>query len=102
MTEPETLGAEEAAALLHAECATVMQYARKGQLPGTRIGKSWVFLREDVIAFLRAQIAADTEARRRQAETPAPLAVALSRRPGARRRTLPDLHALAATASKRQ
>jgi hypothetical protein len=43
-----------------------LQFARRDELPGTHIGKSWVFLREDVIAFLKNQIAKDTEQRRRQ------------------------------------
>ena len=92
----ETLGVEEAAALLRAEAATVMQYARRGELPGTRIGKAWVFMRADVIAFLRSQIAADTDARRRHASR-AILAVAVPPLRDGRRRlppVLPDLPAI--------
>jgi excisionase family DNA binding protein len=70
MNGDETMDVCETATLLHAESETVLQFARRGELPGTRIGKSWVFLREDVIAFLKNQIAKDTEQRRRQTSLP--------------------------------
>ena len=93
---PETLGVEEAAALLRAETSTVMQLARRGDLPGTRIGKSWVFLREDVIAFLRQQIASDTQDRRHHASRTI-VAVAVTAPRHARRTKLPALPALPIT-----
>ncbi|MGZ8302849.1 MAG: helix-turn-helix domain-containing protein [Telluria sp.] len=97
----ETLGVEEAAALLRAETSTVMQFARRGDLPGTRIGKGWVFLREDVIAFLRQQIASDTQGRRQQASRTI-VAVAVTPPRSARRSKLPILPVLPiADASKK-
>ena len=93
MQNHETLDIDEAAALLHAEPETVMQFARRGELPGTRIGKSWVFLREDVIAFLRQHILADTQARQLQA-TGGPIAVTVSPLAKTRRRRLPELPAI--------
>lgn len=89
----ETLGVEEAAALLRAETSTVMQFARRGDLPGTRIGKGWVFLREDVIAFLRQQITNDTQDRRQQAARTI-VAVAYTAPRRSRRTKLPILPAL--------
>jgi excisionase family DNA binding protein len=59
-----TLDINEAASLMKAEADTVMQLARKGDLPGTKIGKSWVFMRTDVIMFLRLRIDKDTQERR--------------------------------------
>lgn len=92
MDENETLGIEEVATLLRAESETVMLYARRGELPGARIGKSWVFLRDDVLSFLRDQIAADTDARRKAKLKPPPaLAVAL---PRSRRRPIVPLPGL--------
>ena len=92
MQDDITLNADAAAALLHAENETVLQYARSGELPGTRIGKSWVFMRDDVIAFLRKQISQDTE--RRLRTRAAPLAVALEPKRNSRRRRPPDLPSL--------
>lgn len=92
MSTPEILDAAETAALLHAEAETIMQLARNGTLPGTRIGKVWIFLREDVMVFLKEQIARDTAERRRLQDTLAPCAVMVappSRK--SRRTTLPPL-----------
>ena len=90
MNSEETLGVSEAATLLHAENETVMLYARSGELPGTRIGKSWVFLKADVLSFLRNRILSDTEERRRHyAKTP--LAIAMERPKHVRRTKLPAL-----------
>jgi excisionase family DNA binding protein len=89
MQNRETLNIKEVAAMLEAEPETVMQLARRGELPGTRIGKSWVFLLEDVLAFLRKRIAADTQAR--QQSICNPIAMAVSTPAKSRRRKLPDL-----------
>ena len=86
----ETLGVPEAATLLRADGETVMQYARRGELPGTRIGKSWVFMREDVLAFLRKQINDDTEERRRNRPMPTAMLVVATPKRG-RRKPVPDL-----------
>ena len=34
----------------------VIEKAGKGELPGAKIGKSWVFLRSDMIHYLRSEI----------------------------------------------
>lgn len=91
MLTPETLDIAEAAALLRAEPETIMQLARKGALPGTRIGKSWVFLRDDVIAFLKEQISKDTEERRRRHASPSARAVVIATPRKSRRTVLPPL-----------
>ncbi len=90
MENEETLDVSEAALLLRAENETVMQFARRGELPGTRIGKSWVFLRADVLSFLRQRISSDTEERRQHYAT-SPLAIAIERPKHARRTKLPAL-----------
>lgn len=100
----EILGLDEVAALFRAEPETVAHYARTGELPGTRIGKRWVFLKEDAMAFLRERIRRDTAARRTmrghtghraslsddESRTDA-LLLPPSPRPKSRRRTLPEL-----------
>ncbi len=94
MNVDETLGIEEAAALLRADAATVMQYARRGELPGTRIGKSWVFLREDILSFLRSQINRDTQERLAKRSTLPITGVFVGTAVKSRRRVLPDLSSL--------
>ena len=93
MNDSQTLGVKEAASLLLAEDETVMMYARRGELPGTRIGKSWVFIREDVLAFLRSRIAVDTASRRRDREIPPAILARPAQRRG-RRKNPPDLPSL--------
>lgn len=66
MDNAETLNAAQAASLLFADTETVLALAREGSMPGTKIGKSWVFLRQDVLDYLRARISEDTLQRRRQ------------------------------------
>lgn len=103
----ETLDLEGVAVLFEAEPDTVVQYARTGELAGTRIGKGWIFLREDVLAFLRERIARETDARRAahaQAKAEGPeqksrtapkvQGVLVERRPRTRRTQLPPLPTL--------
>ena len=91
ITAAETLDVAEVAALLRAEAETIMQLARRGELPGTRIGKSWVFLREDVIMFLKNQIVKETEERRRKQASITHSAVAVNPPVRNRRKALPVL-----------
>jgi hypothetical protein len=91
----ETLDLHGVAALCKAEPETIAQYARSGELPGTKMGKSWVFLRDDVLAFLRKRIAEETEMRRERciatSELVQPDSVLIRRKPKARRTVLPEL-----------
>jgi hypothetical protein len=105
MAPPETLNAADVATLLYADPETVLTYARCGELPGTRIGKSWVFLRADVLDFLRARIAADTKKRRCAASVrrhdPVAIAVPASRSSTRRRAPPVELPALPIDADQR-
>lgn len=48
-----TVDADEAAAILKIHQQTVKEKARKGDLPGTRIGRRWVFVTADLLAIVR-------------------------------------------------
>jgi excisionase family DNA binding protein len=101
MDNPDTLNVTQAAALLFADTDTVLLLARQGALPGTKIGKCWVFLREDILEFLRRRIRQDTDERRRLLDQPKmPLAelVPVPHR-GRRRNALPVLPSLAPASS---
>lgn len=91
----ETLDLHGVAALCKAEPETIAQYARSGELPGTKMGKSWVFLRDDVLAFLRKRILQETEERRGKRTdygVPAqPSAVLITQKQRTRRTILPAL-----------
>jgi len=47
-----TLNAEEAAQLLHLNVKRVQGLAREGKLPAARIGRKWLFRREELEALL--------------------------------------------------
>ncbi|MGB8437740.1 MAG: helix-turn-helix domain-containing protein [Burkholderiales bacterium] len=49
-----TLNLKQAAAFLNMHPVTVQERARAGTLPGAKPGKCWVFLEEDLAAYLRA------------------------------------------------
>ena len=91
MDTHDTLDAAGAAALLNAEAETVLLLARRGELPGTKIGKSWVFLRIDLLDFLSAKVKADTARRRKQVSEPAIPTGVLVAQQSRRRRQLPVL-----------
>ncbi len=107
MDFPDTLDIHQAAAMLHADEETVLALARSGELPGTKIGRPWVFLRTDVLDYLRAQVRSDTAQRRQASAVPtaatAVAAVVIPRQ--SRRRTslpvLPDLPGLPSMANNR-
>jgi excisionase family DNA binding protein len=49
----EVLTTDEAAELLRVSAKTVLALARKGALPGEKVGRAWRFVRADLIAFVR-------------------------------------------------
>ena len=55
-----TLTAEEAAALLHLNVKRVQGLAREGKLPAARVGRKWLFRRQDLEAMLGAPLVART------------------------------------------
>lgn len=48
-----TLGLEEAAALLRMSPDTLMRRARAGLIPGDKPGRRWVFIQDDLLAWIR-------------------------------------------------
>ena len=51
----KTLTVDEACALLKIHRDTLYQRAKAGLIPGAKIGKSWVFIEEDLINFIRGK-----------------------------------------------
>ena len=91
MNADDTLDATQVAKLLGADREKILQLARNGELPGTRIGRSWVFLREDAISFLKKQIARETEERRQRRTSLSAGNVILRSPINRRRKSLPEL-----------
>lgn len=97
MSALDTLNAIDAAAVLHADPETVLLLARKGDLPGAKIGKSWVFLRSDVLDYLSNRVRQETEQRRKACADTTPVAALTEKASSRRRRPLPTLPTLPTT-----
>ncbi|MCW3640472.1 helix-turn-helix domain-containing protein [Burkholderia cenocepacia] len=50
-----TFDLQECADFLKVDRTTAMKLAQQGDIVGARIGRAWVFLEDDVVAFLREQ-----------------------------------------------
>lgn len=48
-----TFNVDECAQFLKIHRTTVLELAGKGELPGAKIGRAWVFLEDDLVAYVR-------------------------------------------------
>jgi excisionase family DNA binding protein len=48
---------------LNVHANTILTLAASGELPGAKIGRSWVFLEDDVVGYVRKTIAAQADQR---------------------------------------
>ena len=48
------LTTEEAAEFLRVSSRTILQLAGRGAMPGRKVGRSWRFLRSDLVAYLHS------------------------------------------------
>jgi excisionase family DNA binding protein len=69
----ETIDARGAASLLHCDPTTVEDLARRGELPCTKVGRGWLFVRTDLLAYLAQRGREEAEERRRKRSEPTPL-----------------------------
>ena len=60
----DTFDVAECADFLKISENRLIEKARKGLVPGAKIGKCWVFLRSDMIAYLRKEVARQQMLRR--------------------------------------
>lgn len=51
----KTLDLHAAAELLHVHPVTLREKARRGEIPGAKIGKGWVFVDVDLLEHIRSQ-----------------------------------------------
>ena len=51
-----TLSSYQAAVLLNCSTAHLHRLARSGAIPGVKVGRSWVFIEQDVLDWLRQQM----------------------------------------------
>ncbi len=57
LTREDVLDAREVAELLHLPISTVLEFARRGLLPAHKLGRRWIFLRDEVEAAVRGRSA---------------------------------------------
>jgi excisionase family DNA binding protein len=55
LTREDVLDGREVADLLDLPVSTVLEYARRGLLPGRKLGRRWIFLRDEVEAAVRGK-----------------------------------------------
>jgi excisionase family DNA binding protein len=55
LTREDVLDGGRVADLLGLPVSTVLEYARRGLLPGHKLGRRWVFLRDEVEAAVRGE-----------------------------------------------
>lgn len=78
----DTIDSEECAAMLRCTVDQVEELARGGDIPGLKIGRSWLFMRNDLLAYLAEKAREEAQERRskRQPGT-TPIVKPKSRRP---------------------
>lgn len=54
-TRPLTIGVQEACQLLRISPDALMRKARRGIVPGAKVGREWVFIEADLLALIREQ-----------------------------------------------
>ena len=79
MSLTDTIDADECAQLLRCTAGQVEEMARAGDIPGLKIGRGWLFVRADLLAFL-AERARQEAADRRAKRAPQPKVQQISRR----------------------
>ncbi|MBS7349632.1 MAG: helix-turn-helix domain-containing protein [Comamonas sp.] len=62
----ETISAAEVAELLNCTEEQAEELTRKGEIPGTKFGKSWVYVRLDLLAYVAERARREAEQRRSQ------------------------------------
>lgn len=64
MSDLEVIDSEQCAALLRCTADQVEELARAGEIPGLKFGRSWIFMRADLLVFLSEKARAKALARR--------------------------------------
>lgn len=87
--QPDIINADECAELLRCTASQVEELARGGGIPGLKIGRGWLFVRADLLAFLAHRAREEAADRRAKRAPGAQIAM-----PKPRRRVPPPLPAL--------
>jgi excisionase family DNA binding protein len=76
----DTIGSDQCAELLRCTPEQVEELARGGDLPALKIGRSWLFVRSDLLSYL-AEKAREEAQERRAKRSPTVTPIIKARRP---------------------
>lgn len=62
----KTYDINEAADFLKVDRSTALELAGRGEIPGAKVGRAWVFLEVDLVEYLRDTVRRQTDRRREQ------------------------------------
>lgn len=85
----EMIDSEECATLLKCTPEQVEELARQGEIPGTKLGRGWLFVRADLVAYIAERARAEAMERRAKRSPRAPTPITVRSRPT--RRAAPAL-----------
>ena len=60
----ETIDSTQCAELLRCTREQIEELARSGEIPGLKLGRSWLFVRQDLLAYLAEKAREEAEQRR--------------------------------------
>lgn len=95
----KTFDIDQCAEFLKVDRNTALKLAGRGELPGAKIGRAWVFLEDDLAEYLRTQVRMQMRRRQVESEVQADLDASSARTPsmlppqprGRKKRVDPDL-----------
>lgn len=56
LTRDDVLDGRDVAELLHIPTSTVLEYARRGLLPARKLGRRWIFVRDEIESAVRGEL----------------------------------------------
>lgn len=99
---PRVLGLAAAARLLKAHPDTITEAIRTRGLPACKVGRAWLFIDDDLIAWVRSQYGQQAGQEAAPRDEPPPLPARPAMRHDAPRELPPDLAAALASARRRK
>ncbi len=69
MNLDDTFGIDDAALVLRVHKDTAGDLARNGMIPGAKVGKEWVFVRSELMTWLKEETVRQTDERRIEVES---------------------------------
>ncbi len=87
----QTFNIDECADFLNINVTTASELAAAGTIPGAKIGRSWVFLVDDLVAYLKDEVRRQQMERREKIEFPSQPGYSPIRRKSRGKTQLPNL-----------